>query len=141
MTAYNPDQHPWVHPLLDVLLRVGLIAVLAVFCYGIFHPFLSLMLWSITMASEAIALEFKRLVHARSLLYTSFAGLRQTLADIKSAQLVRHACQPLPNGQGQSFTNTITRYSLHYREPLEYHHAAAEEDTAENTGGHRFWWV
>jgi predicted PurR-regulated permease PerM len=50
MTAYNPDHYPWAHPLLDVLLRVGLIAVLAVFCYGIFHPFLSLMLWSVILA-------------------------------------------------------------------------------------------
>ena len=29
MTSYNPDNHPWVHPLLDVLLRAGLIVVLA----------------------------------------------------------------------------------------------------------------
>src|SRR3982750_1069726 len=50
MTAYNTDLHPWVHPLLDVLLRIGMIVVLAVFCYGIFHPFLSLMLWSVILA-------------------------------------------------------------------------------------------
>jgi len=59
MTAYNPDQHPWVHPLLDVLLRVGLIAVLAVFCYGIFHPFLSLMLWSVILAVTLYPLQRK----------------------------------------------------------------------------------
>jgi predicted PurR-regulated permease PerM len=40
----------WTHPLLDVLLRVGVIAVLAVFCYGVFHPFLNLMLWSVILA-------------------------------------------------------------------------------------------
>ena len=59
MTAYNPDQYPWSHPLLDVLLRVGLIAVLAVFCYGIFHPFLSLMLWSVILAVTLYPLQRK----------------------------------------------------------------------------------
>ena len=47
----NPNiDHGWTHPLLDVLLRVGVIAVLAVFCYGVFHPFLNLMLWSVILA-------------------------------------------------------------------------------------------
>ena len=32
--------------LLDVLIRAGLIAVLVIVCYQIFHPFLDLMLWS-----------------------------------------------------------------------------------------------
>jgi predicted PurR-regulated permease PerM len=59
MTAYNPDLHPWVHPLLDVLLRIGLIVVLAVFCYGIFHPFLSLMLWSVILAVTLYPLQRK----------------------------------------------------------------------------------
>ena len=59
MTAYNPDQHPWVHPLLDVLLRVGLIAVLAVYCYGVFHPFLSLILWSMILAVTLYPLQRK----------------------------------------------------------------------------------
>jgi predicted PurR-regulated permease PerM len=36
--------------LLDVLIRAGLIAVLAIFCYGVFHPFLDLMLWSMILA-------------------------------------------------------------------------------------------
>ena len=36
--------------LLDVLIRAGLIAVLAIFCYGVFHPFLDLMLWSSILA-------------------------------------------------------------------------------------------
>jgi len=59
MTAYNPDQHPWVHPLLDVILRVGLIVVLAVFCFGIFHPFLNLMLWSVILAVTLYPLQRK----------------------------------------------------------------------------------
>lgn len=36
--------------LLDVLIRAGLIVVLAVFCYQIFHPFLSVMLWAVILA-------------------------------------------------------------------------------------------
>ena len=50
MTSYHSDDYPWVHPLLDVLLRVGLIVVLSVYCFGVFHPFLNLMLWSIILA-------------------------------------------------------------------------------------------
>jgi predicted PurR-regulated permease PerM len=59
MTAYHSEQYPWIHPLLDVLLRVGLIAVLSVFCYGIFHPFLSLMLWSVILAVTLYPLQRK----------------------------------------------------------------------------------
>jgi predicted PurR-regulated permease PerM len=59
MTAYNPEQHPWVHPLLDVLLRLGLIVVLAVFCFGVFRPFLNLILWSVILAVTLYPLQRK----------------------------------------------------------------------------------
>ena len=36
--------------LLDVLIRAGLISALAVLCYQVFSPFLSLMAWSIILA-------------------------------------------------------------------------------------------
>jgi len=36
--------------LLDVLIRAGLIAALAVICYEVFHPFLGLMLWAVILA-------------------------------------------------------------------------------------------
>lgn len=36
--------------LLDVLIRAGLILLLALFCFRIFHPFLDLMLWSVILA-------------------------------------------------------------------------------------------
>ena len=36
--------------LLDVLIRAGLIAVLAIYCYGVFRPFLGLVLWSLILA-------------------------------------------------------------------------------------------
>ncbi|QSX78784.1 AI-2E family transporter [Agrilutibacter solisilvae] len=47
----SPDaDHPWPEVLMDVLLRAVLIILLAVFCFRFFHPFLSLMLWSIILA-------------------------------------------------------------------------------------------
>ncbi|MFW0755505.1 AI-2E family transporter [Pseudomonas sp. H11T01] len=36
--------------LLDVLIRAGMIAVLVIFCFQIFYPFLDLMLWSVILA-------------------------------------------------------------------------------------------
>jgi predicted PurR-regulated permease PerM len=36
--------------LLDALIRAGLIAVLVISCYQIFHPFLDLILWSLILA-------------------------------------------------------------------------------------------
>ena len=39
--------------LLDVLIKAGLIAVLAIYCYGVFLPFLNLMLWSLILILSA----------------------------------------------------------------------------------------
>ena len=36
--------------LLDVLIRAGLIAVLVIICYRVFHPFMDLMIWAIILA-------------------------------------------------------------------------------------------
>ena len=36
--------------LLDVLIRAGLVFALAVLCYRIFSPFLSLMVWALILA-------------------------------------------------------------------------------------------
>jgi predicted PurR-regulated permease PerM len=36
--------------MLDVLIRAGLIAILMIACYLVFHPFLNLMLWSVILA-------------------------------------------------------------------------------------------
>jgi predicted PurR-regulated permease PerM len=36
--------------LLDVLIRAGLVAVLAIFCFRIFFPFLNLMVWALILA-------------------------------------------------------------------------------------------
>ena len=43
--------------LLDVLIRAGLVAVLAVVCYRVFYPFMDLMLWSIILAVTLYPLE------------------------------------------------------------------------------------
>ncbi|MES2817447.1 MAG: AI-2E family transporter [Pseudomonadota bacterium] len=45
--------------LLDVLIRAGLIAILAVASYQIFHPFLDLMLWSMILAITLYPLHLK----------------------------------------------------------------------------------
>jgi len=36
--------------LLDVLIRAGLVAILVIICYRVFHPFLDLMLWAVILA-------------------------------------------------------------------------------------------
>lgn len=53
--------------LLDALIRAGLIAVLAIACYQVFHPFLDLMLWSLILAVTLYPLQGK----VRSMLGTS----------------------------------------------------------------------
>lgn len=50
MVPASPVEPTWSRPLLDVLLRTGLVAVLALACYAVFHPFLNLMLWSVILA-------------------------------------------------------------------------------------------
>ena len=46
----NPDESLSPQRLLDVLIRSGLIAILAISAYDIFQPFLNLMLWSMILA-------------------------------------------------------------------------------------------
>ncbi|MCP3726370.1 AI-2E family transporter [Paraburkholderia sp. CNPSo 3272] len=45
--------------LLDVLIRAALIAVLAMFCFRIFAPFLDLMVWSVILAVTLYPLQMK----------------------------------------------------------------------------------
>jgi predicted PurR-regulated permease PerM len=45
--------------LLDALIRAGLIAVLAIACYQVFHPFLDLMLWSLILAITLYPLQIR----------------------------------------------------------------------------------
>jgi predicted PurR-regulated permease PerM len=47
----TPDaEKAYSHALLDVLIRAGLIVILAVICYWVFSPFLSLMAWAVILA-------------------------------------------------------------------------------------------
>lgn len=45
--------------LLDVLIRAGLIAVLAIFCFQIFRPFLDLIVWSVILAVTIYPLQIR----------------------------------------------------------------------------------
>ncbi|MFS8976479.1 AI-2E family transporter [Cupriavidus necator] len=45
--------------LLDVLIRAGLIAVLAIFCFQIFNPFLDLIVWSVILAITIYPLQVR----------------------------------------------------------------------------------
>ncbi len=47
------------HGMLDVLIRAGLIAVLAVFCFRIFYPFLDVVLWSVILAVTIYPLQVR----------------------------------------------------------------------------------
>jgi len=38
------------HQTLDVLISAGLVAILVIICYRVFHPFLDLMLWAVILA-------------------------------------------------------------------------------------------
>ena len=50
MADPRPIQFGNGRELLDVLIRAGLIATLVIFCFDIFKPFLSLMLWAMILA-------------------------------------------------------------------------------------------
>ncbi len=50
MSPKPPPSQQLPEALLDVLIRAGLIAILAIFCYLVFRPFLDLMLWSLILA-------------------------------------------------------------------------------------------
>jgi predicted PurR-regulated permease PerM len=50
LTTQEPESERRPSRLLDVLIRAGLIAVLAVLCYRVFSPFLNLMVWSVILA-------------------------------------------------------------------------------------------
>ncbi|WP_421200909.1 AI-2E family transporter [Aeromonas enteropelogenes] len=47
----NPElERRLFNKLLDVLIKAGLILALVIICYGIFSPFLTLMLWALILA-------------------------------------------------------------------------------------------
>ncbi|WPP01705.1 AI-2E family transporter [Pseudomonas sp. HR96] len=50
MNALSPRSGALSRVLLDVLIRAGLIAALAMFCFDLFRPFLNLVMWSLILA-------------------------------------------------------------------------------------------
>ena len=46
----DPVEQRQASLLLDVLIRAGLILVLAMLCYKVFAPFLTLMVWALILA-------------------------------------------------------------------------------------------
>lgn len=50
MAADLQEQSRRSRELLDVLIRAGLVAVLTIFCFQVFKPFLDLMLWALILA-------------------------------------------------------------------------------------------
>ena len=52
-------QRVWSRELLDVLIRAGLVAVLAIFCFRIFVPFLNLMVWALILAITLYPLQVR----------------------------------------------------------------------------------
>jgi len=56
-TPTNP--RVWSRELLDVLIRAGMIAVLAAFCFRIFAPFLNLMVWAVILAITLYPLQVR----------------------------------------------------------------------------------
>ena len=40
--------------MLDVLIRAGILAVMVLFCFEIFRPFLNLMLWAVILAITSL---------------------------------------------------------------------------------------
>lgn len=50
MSLSPTPERIFTRTLLDTLIRAGLVTVLVIACYEVFHPFLSLMLWALILA-------------------------------------------------------------------------------------------
>ncbi|WP_310632841.1 AI-2E family transporter [Paraburkholderia sp.] len=59
MLITPPTQKVLSRELLDVLIRAGLVAVLAIFCFRIFVPFLNLMVWALILAITLYPLQIR----------------------------------------------------------------------------------
>ena len=88
--------------LLDVLIRAGLIGVLAVLCYVVFAPFLALMAWSIILAVTFYPLHqsLTRRIGARQ-------GLAATIVVLGSILLIVAPTALLMNSFGSSIHDLV----------------------------------
>ena len=55
----GPDTLATQKGMLDVLIRAGMIAVLVILCYRVFHPFMGLLLWSMILAVTLYPLQLR----------------------------------------------------------------------------------
>jgi predicted PurR-regulated permease PerM len=103
--------------LLDVLIRAGLIGVLAVLCYRIFAPFLTLMVWALILAVTLYPLHrsLARRIGGRQ-------GLAATVVVIGGGLLIVTPTAVLMNSFGSSilhFVNAVQQNTLEIPAPPE----------------------
>ena len=90
--------------LLDVLIRAGLILALAVLCYQIFSPFLTLMVWALILAVTLYPLH--QMLAAQD---GRQAGLAATLLTLLGVALIVAPTAVLMSSLGDSVQQLITR--------------------------------
>ncbi len=103
--------------LLDVLIRAGLIAVLVIFCYRVFRPFLDLMLWSLILAVTLYPLQ-KRLKGKLG----NNEGRSATLIALIAIGVLMVPIYLLGTSLAESVENALTMVrsgNLHIRPPAE----------------------
>ena len=103
--------------LLDVLIRAGLIGVLAVLCYRVFAPFLTLMVWALILAVTLYPLHrsLARRIGGRQ-------GLAATIVVIGGGLLIVTPTAVLMNSFGSSilhFVNAVQQNTLEIPAPPE----------------------
>jgi len=103
--------------LLDVLIRAALIGILAVLCYQVFAPFLTLMVWAIILAVTIYPLQqvIARRIGGRQ-------GLAATIVVIIGGLLIITPTTLLLNSFGTSihdFVNAVQSNTLQIRAPRE----------------------
>jgi len=94
--------------LLDVLIRAGLIGVLAVLCYVVFAPFLTLMVWAIILAVTLYPLH-QSLAHRIG----QKQGLAATIVVIAGVLLIIAPAALLMNSFGSSIHDLVDAVQHH----------------------------
>jgi predicted PurR-regulated permease PerM len=84
MSPMPPSEQALSRGVLDALLRAGLVAILAISCYQVFHPFLDLILWSLILAVTLYPLQ----VRLRGALGTSEGRIATLIVAISVGILV-----------------------------------------------------
>ena len=121
MNTPSPPDHEFerrvASRLLDVLIRAGLIGVLAVLCYEVFSPFLTLMVWAIILAVTIYPLQqsLARKVGGKQ-------GLAATIVVIGGGLLIIAPTALLMNSFGSSihdFVSAVQHNTLEIPAPRE----------------------